>query len=224
MGSTAVKVKSIQLLNQNVLKVETERPEGFSFNPGQAADISLNKDGWRDTKKPFSFTSLPSDNYLQFTIKVYESRNGLTKELLNLRKDDELILYDVFGAIEYKGEGFFIAGGAGVTPFISILRFLQSRNELGSNKLIFANRTRKDIILDKEFRTMLGSRFINILSDDIIIPGVPHGFITEEFLRSNISDLNKFFYLCGPPQMMKLVEKILSDMNIDESLIIKESL
>ena len=51
---------------------------------------------------------------------------------------DELILHKAFGAIAYKGEGVFIAGGAGVTPFISILRFLQSANKVGASKLIFA--------------------------------------------------------------------------------------
>ncbi len=40
MGSTTVKVKSVQLLNHTVLQVETEKQEGFSVNPGQAADIS----------------------------------------------------------------------------------------------------------------------------------------------------------------------------------------
>jgi predicted ferric reductase len=43
-----------------------------------------------------------------------------------LKHGDELIIRDVWGAIEYKGEGVFIAGGAGVTPFIAILRQLQA--------------------------------------------------------------------------------------------------
>jgi ferredoxin-NADP reductase len=42
----------------------------------------------------------------------------------------------MFGAIEYKGEGVFIAGGAGVTPFIAILRQLQAENKIANNKLI----------------------------------------------------------------------------------------
>jgi predicted ferric reductase len=42
----------------------------------------------------------------------------------------ELIIRDVWGAIEYKGEGVFIAGGAGVTPFIAILRQLQADDKL----------------------------------------------------------------------------------------------
>ena len=52
--------------------------------------------------------------------------------MLKPKKDDELILHDVFGAIAYKGEGIFIAGGAGVTPFICIFRYLQSKKKIGT--------------------------------------------------------------------------------------------
>lgn len=51
---------------------------------------------------------------------------GVTNELLSLKAGDNLIVNDIFGAIHYKGEGTFIAGGAGVTPFISIFRDLKA--------------------------------------------------------------------------------------------------
>jgi ferredoxin-NADP reductase len=130
-------------------------------------------------------------------------------------------LHDVFGAIAYEGEGVFIAGGAGVTPFISIFRFLRSRNEVGSNKLIFANKTKADIILEQEFRNVLGKNFINILSEEKA-DGCAHGYITEEFLKSNITDLKKKIYLCGPEPMMEAVERHLSNLGAETKSIIKE--
>jgi predicted ferric reductase len=51
-------------------------------------------------------------------------------KIRKLKHGDELIIRDVWGAIEYKGEGVFIAGGAGVTPFIAILRQLQADDKL----------------------------------------------------------------------------------------------
>ena len=122
--------------------------------------------------------------------------------------------------------GYFIAGGAGVTPFIAIFRHLQSINEVGNNKLIFANKTKADIILEEEFTKILGKNFINILSDEQT-PEYAHGFITEEFIKAYITEgshheINNLFYLCAPPPMMEAVEKQLQNMQVDEKSIIKE--
>lgn len=222
MENQKVKIKSIRQITRDVLQIFTEKPQQLDFTPGQATEISINKDGWQNEKRPFTFTSLPNDDYLQFTIKTYPSNKGVTNELLQLKKNDELILHDVFGAIAYKNEGVFIAGGAGVTPFISIFRYLRSKNEIGNNKLIFANKTKDDIILKHEFESILGKNFINILSDEMV-GGYEHGFISENFLKANIADFNKIFYLCGPPPMMDAMEKILSNLHVDEKLIIKEA-
>src|SRR5512136_2322225 len=192
MATHTVKILTIGHITRDALQIFTERPSGLDFRPGQAIDISINKDGWNNEIRPFTFTSLPDDDYLQFTIKTYPSHKGVTNELLQLRKNDGLILHDVFGAIEYKGEGYFIAGGAGITPFISIFRYLRSRNAIGENKIIFANKTRDDIILKYEFHYFLGKNFINILSDEVV-SGYAHGLITGEFLKDHITDLNKYF-------------------------------
>ena len=116
MEQHLVKIKSIDKVTHDVLQIVTERPQGYKFTPGQATEVSINKSGWQEEKRPFTFTCLPDDDYLEFTIKTYPSHKGVTNELLQLKQNDELILHDVFGAIAYKGEGIFIAGGAGVTP------------------------------------------------------------------------------------------------------------
>lgn len=105
---------------RDTLRIAVERPRGFQFIPGQAVDLAINKDPWRNEKRCFSFISLPGDDFLEFAIKTYPEHNGVTNQLRTLKKDDELILYDPFGEIAYKGEGTFIAGGAGVTPFIAV--------------------------------------------------------------------------------------------------------
>ncbi|HEY5533953.1 MAG TPA: flavodoxin reductase [Ignavibacteria bacterium] len=217
-----VKIRSIEYVTYDVLKFQTEKPRQFYFTPGQAAEISINKENWQNEKRPFTFTCLPEDDHLEFTIKTYPSRKGVTNELLHLKTNDELILHDVFGAIAYKGEGVFIAGGAGVTPFISIFRYLQSKNEIGNNKLIFANKTKSDVILELEFKELLGNNFINILSDEKV-EGYAYGRVTEDFIKANSGGLNKIFYVCGPPPMMDTVEKQLADLHVDENSIVKEA-
>jgi predicted ferric reductase len=58
-----------------------------------------------------------------------------TEQLRCLQSGDEMIIEDAWGAIEYKGPGYFIAGGAGITPFVAILRSLFNENKLAGNTL-----------------------------------------------------------------------------------------
>jgi len=222
MNQHIVKIKSIKHLTHDVLQIVTEKPQQFRFISGQATQISINKEDWLKEKRPFTFTSMPVNDYLEFTIKTYPLHNGVTNQLLNLKKEDELILHKVFGAITYKGAGLFIAGGAGVTPFISILRGLQLKNQIGDNKLIFANKTKADIMLKQEFKRLLGKNNINILSDEKT-DKYAHGQITESFLKANITDFNRNVYLCGPPPMMDAIEKQLANLKVDAKLVVKEA-
>src|SRR4051812_7295035 len=112
-------------ITHDVKRFTVEKPRGCSFKAGQATDVSINKPEWKDEKHPFTFTSLNSWKELEFTIKIYREHNGMTNQLEKLQVGDELIIGDVWGAITYSGEGVFIAGGAGITPFIAILRQLE---------------------------------------------------------------------------------------------------
>ncbi len=222
MADYKVKILDIRNVTHDGKAFKVEKPKGYSFIPGQATDVAINKPGLVEQKRSFTFTSLNDWDYLEFTIKIYNDHNGVTKEIGDLKPGDELIIGDPWGSISYKGEGYFIAGGAGVTPFIAILRELKSKNKTGNNKLIFANKTQVDIILKDEFEKMLGKNFINILSHEKL-KRYAYGFITEEFLKSTIDDFNKMFYLCGPPPMMDAIEKQLTNLQVDENSIVKEA-
>ncbi|HRG68254.1 MAG: hypothetical protein JNK69_13500 [Saprospiraceae bacterium] len=221
MKNQILNIVSTKNVTHDVLRILTSKPSGFDFVPGQAANLAINKSGWRREERPFTFTNLPTDNSLEFTIKTYPEHEGVTNELLQLKQDDGLVLHEVFGAIAYKGEGVFIAGGAGITPFISIFRNLKARNEIGNNMLVFANKTKADIILESEFEQLLGDKFVNILSDEQI-EGYQFGRISEEFLKSIVTDFDKQFYICGPPSMIKEVEKQLISLGVDRNSITKE--
>lgn len=216
----AVKIKSIDHLTHDVLKVVAEKPQGISYNPGQAVDVAINKPGWESEWRSFTFVSLPEENYIEFNIKTYPDHKGVTNELLTLKAGDELLIGTTYGDIAYKGEGIFIAGGAGITPFIAILRSLERQGKIGKNKLIFANKTKGDIIRKEFFDNLLGKNFINVLSHDDT-EGYKHGFVTPEIIKDQIEG-HKYFYLCAPPPMMEAVGKHLASLGIDESFIVKE--
>lgn len=216
-----VKIISIKNITYNVNSYKVEKPADYNFTPGQATEVSINKPGWENEKRPFTFTSLTGDPFLEFTIKSYFDHNGVTNKLSALNEGDELMIRDVWGAIEYKGPGCFIAGGAGVTPFIAILRQLHKENKTGDNKLFFSNKTSEDIILKEEFKEMLGANFVNTLTRSKE-HGYNYGQIDEYFLKKNIKDFSVHFYLCGPPLMIEALQTILENAGASPESVVFE--
>ena len=223
MEEHIVKILDIEEVTHDVKSFKVEKPKWYSFIPGQATEVSINVEGLRNEKRPFTFTSLNSSDFLEFTIKIYSERNGITNELGKLKPGAELIIREVWGDISFKGDGVFIAGGAGITPFLSIFRDLHYRKKIGSNMLIFANKTKEDIILESELKWLLGDSFINILSGERS-EGYAYGFITDEFLKTNIPALQINYYLCGPPPMMDAVLRQLANLGINQNSITMESM
>src|SRR5215212_4859351 len=200
-----IKIKSIENVTHDVKRFQCEKPAGYQFIPGHATEVSINKKGWEEEKRPFTFTSLNDSDDLEFVIKIYRDHPGVTSQLDTLVPGDELIVRDVWGAIEYKGPGYFIAGGAGITPFIAILRQLKRENAVNGNELFFSNKTVNDIILEQELHSILGNNVLHAITDE---PGGKYhsGFINEQFLKENIDDFSKHFYLCGPPKMIEALQ------------------
>ena len=141
------------------MHLETEKPENYIYTPGQATPVRIDKDGWRDEKGAFTFTNLPDEDHLEFTIKSYPSHDGVTERMVSLSEGDTLILEEVYGELEYMGKGVFIAGGAGITPFIAIFKDLVNKNEIDGNTLICANQKKEDIFMQETFDSILGENF-----------------------------------------------------------------
>jgi ferredoxin-NADP reductase len=215
------KIKAIENVTHDVKRFHCEKPENYSFIPGQATEVSINRQGWKDEARPFTFTSLNDAPHLEFVIKIYSDHPGVTNELNNLTVGDELIVRDVWGAIEYKGPGYFIAGGAGITPFIAVLRQLYKENEMDGNVLFFSNKTDKDIILKEELTSMLGEKAIYTITHEQ--SSMHHnGFINEQFLKAHVDDFNKHFYLCGPPPMVEALQETLVKLGASPEALVFE--
>jgi hypothetical protein len=221
MKNHIVKIISVEPVTHDVKRFTIQKPEGFEFIPGQATEVSINTPDLKNEKQPFTFTNLKENENLEFTIKIYDSHNGVTKELAKLKHGDELIIRDVWGAIEYKGEGVFIAGGAGVTPFIAILRQLQADDKIANNKLIFTNKSEKDIILKKEFNEMLGLNFMNTLTAEKK-EGYENSRIDFNFLKDKIDNFKQHFYVCGPPEFVKAISEALTQLGAKTDAVVFE--
>lgn len=222
MDTYQLQILEKKQVTHDTYSFKVEKPGGYRFQPGQATELSLLKEGWEEEKRPFTFTSLPSDDFLEFTIKIYDSHEGATKRLGEAKPGDRVEIGDAWGAIEYKGEGVFIAGGAGITPFISIFRDLRQKNKIGNNELIFANKTNDDIILFEELKTILGHKFHNIIEKQAD-SAYDQGRIDKAYLEGKIKDFkNQHFYICGPEGFMKAVDKALKELGANPEALVFE--
>ncbi|MCK7548714.1 FAD-binding oxidoreductase [Marinobacter koreensis] len=219
-----LEIQDIREVTHDVRQIRLEKPEGYTFTPGQATEVAVDREGWRDEGRPFTFTSLDSDPYLEFVIKIYPEHQGVTDQIRQLSPGDRLIIGNPWGTIEYKGEGIFLAGGAGVTPFIAILRDLHRKGETGNNQLLFSNKSERDIILKDEFATILGDQFMNVITrekptgDHVFLDGV----IDKAFLKSQISDFDQSFYVCGPDPFNNAIMAALEELGASPDALIFE--
>ena len=199
-----------------------DRPEGFEFEPGQATHFALDRDGWRDKDRPFTMTSLPEDRaHVEFVIKSYPEHDGVTEQIPGLTRGDKVLAEDPAGAITDHGPGLFIAAGAGITPFIPILK-KQTAEGVEGRHLIFANKPAKDIILKQTWDEMPGLKVDHVLSDD---PGTAHhsGKLDRAMLERLVESTDQPCYLCGPRGFVNDIRDALKAMGVAEERIITEN-
>ena len=225
MKAYIVKVLKTDFVTHNVKRFVVAKPAGYTFIPGQATEVSINKATLENELRPFTFTSLPNADHLEFIIKIYTGHQGMTEKLLQVEAGDELIVHEVFGTIRYEGPGLFIAGGAGITPFICILRHLffnalSKQNQMSGNTLLFANRTYDDVILKDELKQMLVGNYHDVI--EVPVSGGAGRRIDRELLRQYISPDTHYYYVCGPQKFAETMVDNLGALAVSKAQIILE--
>ena len=148
---------------------------------------------------------------LEFTIKSYPDHDGVTEQIGQLEVGDRFVIGDAWGAITDTGPGTFIAGGAGVTPFIAILRRRAVDGNLDGCHLIFSNRTEDDIILRDELEAMHGLRTTFLVTEQPDSP-LAADPLDKAALDRLVDDFDQQFYVCGPPPMVDDVSAALESL------------
>lgn len=216
----ALKILSTSYITHDVKRIVLEKPEGFTYRPGEATHLAANTPGWENEKRPFTFTSLNDMPFLEFTIKIYNDHNGVTNQLDKLKVGDEILMFDIFETFDYKGPGIFLAGGTGITPFMSIFRALYYSNNLRGVALLYSNKTVQDIIYHEELTMMLGAAYRNVFTRQGVI-GFRERRLDRDFLIETIGNFDQRFYVCGPEQFVNDLSSALIGLGArEESLII----
>ncbi len=213
-------LKQIEPVTRDTHHLVFERPDGFDYTPGQGVELHVLKDGWSDKGRPFTPVTLPDEPTLEFVIKSYPEHHGVTEQIAAMKPGDKVRMKGPFGAISDQGPGVFIAGGAGVTPMIAVLRKrLHDHGTLEGSTLVFANKTEDDIIWRDRFEAMTGLTTAFVV--DKAGSTVAQQRLDREYLRQFVQP-DQRYYLCGPPPMMDAVRDALHDLDVKDAQIIEE--
>lgn len=211
-----VQILSKQKLNHDVVQFHLRRPAGYQFVAGQAIELLLTEPE-KKGPAPFTFTGLNTSPVLELTIKIYEKHKGLTAALSKLSVGDKVLITDPWDSFTNNGPGVFIAGGAGITPFIALLRQMQVEGSIGNSWLFFSNKTSHDIFLHAELKEILGNHYIDVITRDQRGANTQH--IDETFLRKHVKNLQQPFYVCGPPAFTESIQQALKTVGATEQMV-----
>lgn len=214
------KVLKVEVINHDVLSLQIGKPWGFEFEIGQAVDLSIDKQGYELAIAPFTIASVPKNDYLEFIIKVYPDKNSLTKGIAELLPNDTVLLSKAWDSYKYNGNGTFIAAGTGITPFLPIFVAIQEngidiKNE---HKLIYANKTKEDVLFYTELKQLFHCKLALILSRKKS-KNFHFGKIDKDFLVKFIKNTEQMFYVCGPITFEEDIKTHLLEIGVNQNYI-----
>lgn len=225
--------------NEDVVSVYLAKPDDqrfWNFNSGQFASLRLKRDHDWSEPHPFTLSCAPDDDFLRMTIK---KAGQFTQAVHDMQSGQEVEISGPFGTfcqkIEEQDPIVMIAGGVGITPFLSVLRHLKNS---GSNKrltLFWCNRTRQNIFALSELKELLQSlnlRLVHVLSRDQVedLQADTHagmfyeqGHITRDILDRHCRPTESAIYLCGPPGMQDSVIEELRALGVNPDRVDTEA-
>jgi len=207
-----------------------ERVEGPlpPFRAGQYVNVMVNVEGVR-TSRPYSISSAPMAERLELTVR--DKPGGFVAPYLF----NELKVGDVLETTGPAGHFYheplidgkdlvFLAGGSGITPFMSMIRDTVHRQRPLRIKLLYGSRTPEDVIFRNELENLAAIHsnitFSLVISEPPEGYGGLKGFLDSKLIAQLVGDIKgKTFYVCGPRAMHDLCRAALKEMKVPQRKI-----
>jgi glycine betaine catabolism B len=225
---------------KDTLGFRFEKPEGFDFLPGQSVVLQV---PWSkpsesfpkqtDAMRDMTIAASPTDSDLDFVIR--QGRSDYKKALTDLQPGDEVVIFGPKGKFVFKTSTkpiVMLAGGIGITPFISILRYIKDKNLSQGIVLIYSNPTPERIAFREEITEIKKSQKSRNHKFEIIhtlTEKAPEnwngetGRIDADMIKKYVADLNnKVFYICGSSSMAADIKRIVSNLGVRQEYLKKE--
>lgn len=198
-----------------------DRHKGLEFKPGQFAWLTIWNSPFAIEEHPFSFSSSAlQKNRLEFTIKEL---GDFTSKIKDLRIGEKVYIdgpYGSFSIDRYPSKGYvFIAGGVGIAPIMSMIKTIADRSDTSPLILIYAAGTWDKLTFREELEALKNKANLNII---YALEDPPRGwtgetgYVTSELLSRHLLEEKReyHYFICGPDQMMNLVERNLYKLGI----------
>lgn len=201
------------------------------FRAGQYVNLFLEIDGVR-TSRPYSMSSAPGENHLDLTVR--KKSGGFVSPYLLAKAQPG----DAFESTGPAGSFYheplidgtdlvFLAGGSGITPFMSILRDQAKRGWPLSITLLYGSRVTRDIIFGKELKELAKKndklKYALVISEPAKSYKGLTGFLTADRIKEQVGDVeDKTFSMCGPNVMYDFVQPELEKMGVPRHKIKRE--
>lgn len=210
-------------------------PQPLAYEPGQYMEwtLGLPRADRRGNRRFFTLASSPTERALHLGVRFYNESSSFKQALLAMNRHGTIIAGQVAGDFTLPQDParklVFIAGGIGITPFRSMLKYLIDTGQPRDIIVFYANRTIDDIVyrdvLD-EARLKLGIPTIYTLTDASTVPGKWTGYvgrIDPEMIAREVPDYReRTFYLSGPPEMVRAYERMLKSLQVGGRQIKKD--
>lgn len=203
----------------------------FSFTPGQYMEWTLGheKTDDRGNRRYFTLASSPTENNVRIGVKFYPESSSYKKGLFNLPIGAKIVAGQLSGDFTLPKDKnkklVFVAGGIGITPFRSIIKYLLDTNQKRDIVMIYSNKEEQEIAYSTLFdkAKIIGLKIYYTLTNLNKIPqgwqGL-QGHVSADQIRQIIPDyMERIFYLSGPHAMVKGFEKELSEMGVNKKKI-----
>ncbi|HPS65120.1 MAG TPA: FAD-dependent oxidoreductase [Ignavibacteria bacterium] len=230
-----VKLLEKRLVADGTIMFSFEKPSGFTFEAGMAADFSLINPPETDDEgsiRSFSLVSAPYEDKISFATRM---RDTAFKRVMNkMPLNSEINVDEPFGNLllprSAHSQLVFITGGIGITPFYSMIKEVVKMQLSYEILLFYSNRQPKDAAFLKELLTIEKDNnnisVIYTFTDETILKTDwkgEKGFINKTMLRKYIPDFSlPKYYTAGPPQMVKAMKELLVEMGVSVVNIIDE--
>jgi glycine betaine catabolism B len=194
------------------------------FRPGQYLEWTLgfaHADS-RGNRRSFTIASAPGDDEVRLGVKFYPRASAFKRALSQMQPGDTIFASQLAGDFVLPknpdAKLAFIAGGIGITPFRSMLKYLLDERERRDIVMLYGNASADDIayrdVLSAAER-QLGIRTIHAVAEGETPTNVYRGFITKEMIEAEIPDFReRTFYISGPHPMVSAVEKALHELGV----------